>query len=102
MVGVRNKFGHLFDDAADHLRGRILAIYGMLLAFNIGAWIWASVAFHRYPVLLGTALLAYGFGLRHAVDADHIAAGSALLVARCASLDRVRKGFLRDTPGRRP
>jgi high-affinity nickel-transport protein len=25
-------------------------------------------------VLLGTALLAYGFGLRHAVDADHIAA----------------------------
>ncbi len=27
-----------------------------------------------YPVLLGTAFLAYGFGLRHAVDADHIAA----------------------------
>ena len=27
-----------------------------------------------YPVLLGTALLAYTFGLRHAVDADHIAA----------------------------
>ena len=26
------------------------------------------------PVLLGTALLAYSFGLRHAVDADHIAA----------------------------
>jgi len=25
-------------------------------------------------VLLGTALLAYTFGLRHAVDADHIAA----------------------------
>jgi hypothetical protein len=26
-----------------------------------------------YPVLLGTAFLAYSFGLRHAVDADHIA-----------------------------
>ncbi len=26
------------------------------------------------PLLLGTALLAYSFGLRHAVDADHIAA----------------------------
>jgi high-affinity nickel-transport protein len=26
------------------------------------------------PVMLGTALLAYTFGLRHAVDADHIAA----------------------------
>lgn len=28
----------------------------------------------NHPLLLGTALLAYGFGLRHAVDADHIAA----------------------------
>jgi nickel/cobalt transporter (NiCoT) family protein len=27
-----------------------------------------------YPLLLGTAFLAYSFGLRHAVDADHIAA----------------------------
>jgi len=32
------------------------------------------VAFRHYPLLLGTALLAYSFGLRHAVDADHIAA----------------------------
>ena len=38
------------------------------------AWIWAIVAFADHPVLLGTALLAYSFGLRHAVDADHIAA----------------------------
>jgi high-affinity nickel-transport protein len=30
--------------------------------------------FHSHPLLLGTALLAYTFGLRHAVDADHIAA----------------------------
>ena len=27
-----------------------------------------------YPVLLGTAFPAYSFRLRHAVDADHIAA----------------------------
>jgi len=27
-----------------------------------------------HPVLLGTAAVAYTFGLRHAVDADHIAA----------------------------
>jgi len=32
------------------------------------------VAFHNKPLFLGTALLAYTFGLRHAVDADHIAA----------------------------
>ena len=64
----------LFNDAADHLRSRIVAIYGILFAFNVAMWIWAVIAFHHYPVLLGTALLAYSFGLRHAVDADHIAA----------------------------
>ena len=30
--------------------------------------------FLGHAVLLGTALLAYGLGLRHAVDADHITA----------------------------
>jgi nickel/cobalt transporter (NiCoT) family protein len=64
----------LFNDAPDYLRHRIIAIYGMLLVFNLGAWFWAVAAFRHYPVLLGTALLAYSFGLRHAVDADHIAA----------------------------
>ena len=67
-------FSALFDDGAANLRGRIIAIYSLLLVFNAGAWFWAMIAFHRYPLLLGTALLAYGFGLRHAVDADHIAA----------------------------
>ncbi len=56
------------------LRGRIIALYALLIGFNAGAWLWALVAFHQYPVLLGTAFLAYAFGLRHAVDADHIAA----------------------------
>ncbi|MEF9672614.1 hypothetical protein QNM99_11385 [Pseudomonas sp. PCH446] len=46
----------------------------MLIGINVIAWVWALLAFHDYPVLLGTALLAYSFGLRHAVDADHIAA----------------------------
>jgi high-affinity nickel-transport protein len=46
----------------------------LLFLFNAGAWLWAIAAFHRYPILLGTAFLAYSFGLRHAVDADHIAA----------------------------
>jgi len=49
-------------------------MYALLIGVNAGAWIWALIAFHHYPVLLGTALLAYTFGLRHAVDADHIAA----------------------------
>jgi high-affinity nickel-transport protein len=41
---------------------------------NVSAWVWALVAFRHFPVLFGTAFLAYSFGLRHAVDADHIAA----------------------------
>ncbi len=64
----------LLDDGAANLRGRILSIYAILLIFNAGAWFWATIAFRHYPLLLGTALLAYSFGLRHAVDADHIAA----------------------------
>lgn len=64
----------LLDDGAANLRGRIISIYAVLLVFNAGAWFWATLAFRHYPLLLGTALLAYSFGLRHAVDADHIAA----------------------------
>ena len=56
------------------LSGKIVGIYSFLIAANVAAWVWALIAFHSYPVLLGTALLAYTFGLRHAVDADHIAA----------------------------
>jgi high-affinity nickel-transport protein len=64
----------LFNDAGPNIRCRIAAIYGLLAVFNLAAWAWAFIAFHGQPVLLGTAFLAYGFGLRHAVDADHIAA----------------------------
>lgn len=64
----------LLDDRSETVLPRILGIYGILLIFNAGAWLCAVLVFHQYPVLLGTALLAYSFGLRHAVDADHIAA----------------------------
>ena len=60
------------------LRGRLIGLYVILGAANLlawaWAWAWALIAFRDYPVLLGTAFLAYTFGLRHAVDADHIAA----------------------------
>jgi nickel/cobalt transporter (NiCoT) family protein len=56
------------------LRNRVIRICGFLGCFNLGAWIWAFLAFYDKPVLLGIAFLAYSFGLRHAVDADHIAA----------------------------
>ena len=62
------------DQGAAELRGRIAGIYTLLVVANVGVWIWALYLFRDQPVLLGTALLAYGLGLRHAVDADHIAA----------------------------
>jgi nickel/cobalt transporter (NiCoT) family protein len=65
---------HLFGRERAGLRRSILGVYVLLLALNVTAWIWAWVIFRQQPLLLGTALLAYGFGLRHAVDADHIAA----------------------------
>ncbi|WP_027797107.1 HoxN/HupN/NixA family nickel/cobalt transporter [Paraburkholderia acidipaludis] len=71
------------------LRRRVIGIYVVLAAFNIGAWIWAFIAFHAHPLLLSTGLLAYGFGLRHAVDADHIAA-----------IDNVTRKLMQD--GKRP
>jgi nickel/cobalt transporter (NiCoT) family protein len=38
------------------------------------AWVWALTEFSNQRTLLGAAILAYVFGLRHAVDGDHIAA----------------------------
>jgi high-affinity nickel-transport protein len=69
-----SQFIKVFSDSSTEVRNKLFGIYGVLIAINVAAWIWAVVAFHDHPVLLGTALLAYGFGLRHAVDADHIAA----------------------------
>jgi high-affinity nickel-transport protein len=56
------------------LRRRIGALFTGLIVANIAAWIWAYSLFYTQPLMLGTAMLAWGLGLRHAVDADHIAA----------------------------
>jgi len=71
MTGILRR---IFRDQPADVRFSIIGVYGILAAANAAAWIWAFIAFHAHPVLLGTALLSYGFGLRHAVDADHIAA----------------------------
>jgi nickel/cobalt transporter (NiCoT) family protein len=65
---------NLFNDSRENIRTKVVGVYLLLFAANAAAWLWAIVAFHAYPVLLGTAALAYSFGLRHAFDADHIAA----------------------------
>ncbi len=77
------------DPHTKGLRRRVAGIYAVLALFNVGAWLWAFAAFRGQPLLLGTGLVAWGFGLRHAVDADHIAA-----------IDNVTRKLMGD--GRRP
>jgi high-affinity nickel-transport protein len=56
------------------IRSRVTGAFAVLISANVCAWIWAFVTFRHFPVAMGTAVLAYTLGLRHAIDADHIAA----------------------------
>jgi len=49
-------------------------IYPGLIVLNILVWLAAFIIYHQYPISLSLCLLAYGFGLRHGLDADHVAA----------------------------
>jgi high-affinity nickel-transport protein len=69
-----SSFSHVLNDSSRNVRRKVINIYAFLISVNILIWVLALITFYRYPLLLGTAVLAYSFGLRHAVDADHIAA----------------------------
>ena len=73
------------------LRTRILAIYAVLIGVNVLAWVLAVLASARLhdPKFIALGFLAYGLGLRHAVDADHISA-----------IDNVTRKLMQD--GKRP
>ncbi len=68
-----NRISHP-DSVSTSVRPRLVGLFALLALGNVAAWAWAIIEFWDRPVMLGTALLAYTFGLRHAVDADHIAA----------------------------
>jgi high-affinity nickel-transport protein len=54
--------------------GRLGALYSFIAALHVVGW---GLYLHyagRYPQLVGLGFVAYMFGLRHAFDADHIAA----------------------------
>jgi len=70
-------------------KARLFALYTLLIGVNVAVWICAFALFSGDSVKLGTALLAYSLGLRHAVDADHIAA-----------IDNVTRKLIQD--GKRP
>ena len=62
------------EQTSDGFRRRLAVLFASLGLANLLAWIWAVTTFAGEPVLLGAAVLAYSLGLRHALDADHIAA----------------------------
>ena len=72
------------------VRAKVILMYALLLGANAAVWAAALIVFSGpRSLLLGTAVLAYTFGLRHAVDADHI----------CA-IDNVTRRLMQD--GKRP
>lgn len=81
----------VFRNSGGGVRSRIIALYSVLITFNVAAWALAFVASTQLhdPKYLGLAVLAYGLGLRHAVDADHISA-----------IDNVTRKLMQD--GKRP
>ena len=86
----------------DHLSGapttlttadkrRSILIIALLVLVNCMAFLLLAVITSRYPSLSAGATLAYTFGLRHAVDADHIAA-----------IDNVTRKLLTEKPRQAP
>lgn len=71
------------------LRTRAGVVLGALGLVNLLIWVAALLSFHHFAILIGTATLAYTFGLRHALDADHISA-----------IDNVTRKLMQD--GKRP
>ena len=64
----------MLNSAFFHTHARAFWLLVALVILNLMAWAAAFFAFNHHPTLIAAAILAYGYGLRHAVDADHIAA----------------------------
>ena len=67
---IRRFRGRLSPRERTRLSALVAAVV-LLHALGWGLFFFYST---RYPALAGLGMLAYGFGLRHAFDADHIAA----------------------------
>jgi high-affinity nickel-transport protein len=55
-------------------RRRLTGLAGAIAGLHVAGWGLVALYAPSHPVLGGLAVLAYSFGLRHAFDADHIAA----------------------------
>src|SRR5262245_4347286 len=64
----------VLSDQTPGMRSKIMAVYALLIAVNLLLWGATLYTSTLYPAFLAFAVAAYLLGLRHAVDADHIAA----------------------------
>lgn len=71
---MTSRLAETLEDRSASLRKRVAGLYLFLITINLAIWAIAITMFSGFPLLIGTAVIAYSFGLRHAVDADHIAA----------------------------
>ena len=85
---IRSFSGRRCSQSHD-ITSRGMGLLALLGVGNVAVWAWAWIAFRDMPVFLGAATLAYSLGLRHAFDADHIAA-----------IDNVTRKLMQD--GKRP
>jgi high-affinity nickel-transport protein len=72
--GTSDRLRAVWREADPDLRRRLVGMYALLIGFNLAVWGALLLSSAKYGLLLGLAPVAYGFGLRHAVDPDHIAA----------------------------
>lgn len=72
--GSKALSGQPAPNDASVVKQRIRSLYLFLGIANLLVWSWTLIDLHGNSAMIGTALLAYSFGLRHALDADHIAA----------------------------
>jgi high-affinity nickel-transport protein len=70
-------------------KSQLIVFTAIVVALHVVGWGMAVLAAGQYPFLIGLAGLAYTLGLRHAFDADHIAA-----------IDNTTRKLM--APGRRP
>jgi high-affinity nickel-transport protein len=74
LAGICTPLRTVLIGGTGDFKGRLLGVYLFLALMNLGTWLLAVAVFHASAVPLALMLMVYGLGLRHAVDADHIAA----------------------------
>lgn len=74
MTRLTRKFIRLWNNSSVGFRKRIYVLLLILCLLNGGVWFVTLLVGIKFPLLFGLVAIAYGLGLRHGVDADHIAA----------------------------